>query len=307
MRSVAPTFVHAATHVAVTLSLVLSSFTALYAADEAQPSRAHEFHPQTGKIIIGDNLATIDVPDDMIFYNAKDARYLLEEQWHNPPDPSVLGAIIKPGDENVRESNDVVIVVSYDDCGHVSDSDATSLDYQELLSNMQSECRDVNPQRRKQGYDGVELLGWSEPPHYDSSNKKIYWAKSLKFDSAPEPTLNYCVRVLGRKGVLELNAIGDVKDLANVAPVAQATLAKVEFNAGQRYTDFDESSDPVSAGGIAALIAGGFAAKKLGFFALIGVFFLKFFKVLIVPIILIGAWVAKRFSRGESKTQEQIT
>jgi uncharacterized membrane-anchored protein len=27
----------------------------------------------------------------------------------------------------------------------------------------------------------LTLMGWAEPPHYDSSSKKLYWAKELGF------------------------------------------------------------------------------------------------------------------------------
>lgn len=50
---------------------------------------------------------------------------------------------------------------------------------------MQGATRDANAERAKAGYPTVELVGWAEPPHYDSTAHKLYWAKDLKFSMPP--------------------------------------------------------------------------------------------------------------------------
>ena len=52
---------------------------------------------------------------------------------------------------------------------------------------------------------------------FDSAQKKLYWAKELRFDGSPETTLNYNLRILGREGVLVLNAVAEVSQLSEVA------------------------------------------------------------------------------------------
>ncbi|MEZ6021236.1 MAG: DUF2167 domain-containing protein [Planctomycetota bacterium] len=47
----------------------------------------------------------------------------------NPPDPDVRGVAPAPFGE---EGPNWGAVFSYDDCGHVKDSDAASIDYDEL-------------------------------------------------------------------------------------------------------------------------------------------------------------------------------
>jgi len=75
-------------------------------------------------------------------------------------------------------------------------------------------------------------------------------------------------------------------------------LAALEFDEGKRYTDFNISTDKVAEYGLAALVAG-VAAKKLGLFAIIGAFFLKFTKVLLLggAAVMAGAvkwWKGKK-------------
>jgi uncharacterized membrane-anchored protein len=70
----------------------------------------------------------------------------------------------------------------------------------------------------------------------------------------------------------------------------------VDFNQGNRYADFDPKVDKVAAYGIAALIAGGIAAK-LGFFKLLLVFLLAAKKFIIIAAIAVAAWFKKLFGK----------
>lgn len=271
--------------------LILLALPALAPAAES----GRKLNPQTGTIQVGNKLATIAVPEGMFFLAKADARYLLEQVWQNPPDDSVLGLVVKPGPG--EDDPDRVVVVSYDGDGHVDDGDARKIDYDDLLEDMQDASKDASAEMVKRGYRSEELLGWAEPPHYDSAEHKLYWAKSIRFGGEPEPSLNYCIRILGRTGVLELNALGATAELEQVAPVAQAVMASTAFQPGNRYEEYVEGSDLAQAGGIAGLIAGGLVAKKLGLFAIIGVTLLKFGKILIIPLILVGTWAFSWFRR----------
>src|SRR2546429_9951636 len=102
---------------------------------------------------------------------------------------------------------------------------------------MQQATREANPERAKAGYATVELVGWAEPPRYDSVAHKLYWAKDLKFTDDSAHTLNYNIRVLGRRGVLVLNAVASMNRLqSRTRPMANG-IGVVEFNGGHRYPD----------------------------------------------------------------------
>src|SRR5436305_542860 len=73
------------------------------------------------------------------------------------------------------------VVITYDEDGYVKDDDAAKIDYGDLLKKMQQGIRDENDERKRAGYPAVELVGWAEPPRYDSASHKLYWAKSLRF------------------------------------------------------------------------------------------------------------------------------
>ena len=242
-------------------------------------------------------LATLHVPDEFRFFGPDDAQSIIVRLWRNPPGPKPLGMLL-PANVTPLDPDSWAVTIHYEEEGYVKDDDAGQIDYTSLLRQMQESVRDGNQEREKHGYPAVELVGWAAPPHYDSSTHKLYWAKELSFAGQDEHTLNYNIRILGRKGVLVVNAVAGISKLAEVEKSTPQILSMINFNEGHRYTDFDASTDKVATYGIAALVAGGVAAK-LGFFKFLWVLLLGAKKFVIVAIAAIGAWLRRLFKRGE--------
>src|SRR5262249_54446075 len=138
------------------------------------------------------------------------------------------------------------------------------IDYDELLTDMRSGLKEENESRTKGGFATLDIVGWAERPHYDPAQHELFWAKELRFGDEPANTLNYDVRVLGRKGVLSMNAVAGMEALAEVKSGMTSLLGAVEFTDGNRYEQFDSTIDKVATYGIATLIAG--VALKSGLF-----------------------------------------
>jgi uncharacterized membrane-anchored protein len=251
-----------------------------------------------GTIALQDGIATLNLPTDLRFLDGGDAQTVLTKLWGNPPaDEPPLGMLV-PADCNLL--NDCwAVMVTYEESGYVKDGDAEKINYSELLTQMQKDARSMNSERQRQGYSTVELVGWAAPPRYDRATHKLYWAKDLKFSDASENTLNYNIRILGRRGVLVLNAIAGISDLPAIEQAAPKILSSVDFNPGHRYADFSASSgDKVAEYGIAALIAGGVAAKA-GLFKGLWLAILAGKKFIIVGIALVAGWFKKLFGRKQ--------
>jgi len=191
------------------------------------------------------------------------------------------------------------VEITYEEEGHIKDDDAKDIKYDELLKQMQQQVTEANPERERQGSKAIELIGWAEQPYYDASTHKLYWAKKFRDIGDTTVFLNYNIRVLGRKGVLVLNAIGGIDQLAEIKEQTPTILAATNFTSGNTYTEFNSSIDKVAAYGIAGLIAGGILAKT-GLFAKLGILLLKFIKPLLVGLSAFGAWVM-RFFRGRKE------
>ena len=265
------------------------------AASTAAQKFESSLHFQTGPVTLPGGVGTLNLSNEFRFLDAADARRVLVEAWGNPPDATkdVLGMIF-PAELGPVSDHGWGVVVSYEKDGYVKDSDAESINYDELLKEMQSSAEDANGERQKQGYPAVHIAGWAERPYYDKASHKLYWAKELRFSDTQASTLNYDIRVLGRYGVLSMNAVAEIGQLAHVKQSMQQVLAFTDFNPGHRYADFNGSTDKVAAYGLAALVAGGVAAK-LGLFAKLGALLLAFKKVIILALAGAGAAVAKLF------------
>jgi uncharacterized membrane-anchored protein len=196
------------------------------------------------------------------------------------------------------------IVIEYEEEGFVNDNDAASMDYTKLLRQMQDSTVASNEQRQKQGFEPVTLVGWAEAPSYDASAHKMYWAKELAFGTNSDHTLNYNIRVLGRRGVLVLNAVSGMDQLPAIRNETRAVLAAVDFSEGHRYTDYLPGTDKAATYGITGLIVGATAAKA-GFFKLLIVGILAFKKAVIVGFIALVAAIKKLFGRGSKQADAQ--
>ncbi|AYV55317.1 DUF2167 domain-containing protein [Leptospira kmetyi] len=244
---------------------------------------------QTGKVILGDKLATLNVPSNFKYINGKQSKLVLENVWGNPPSAEPLGMLFLKNQSPISDNFTYAISIDYSEEGYIKDDDAKDLDYGDLLDEMKSDMKESNESRKKEGYPSVELVGWASPPFYDEKSKKLHWAKTLKFEGSEVDTLNYNIRILGRKGVIVLNVIADADKLPLVNEELDAIVNSTEFNEGNRYEDFNPGLDTVAAYGIGGLIAGKVLAKA-GFFALL----LKFWKVIALAVIG-GFGVLKKF------------
>lgn len=280
-------------------SLALST-PAMAQADGATSSeKAEQFlqslHFEQGKITLPGNLATLDLPAAFRYLPPADAERLLAEGWGNPPGSVTLGMIVPAGISPLDQSG-WGAVITYDKDGHVKDDDADSIKYDELLKEMQEGIAENNAARKEKGYAPMTLVGWAERPHYDKAEHKLYWAKELRTEGERENGLNYNIRVLGREGVLVLNAVAGRNQLDAIKGEMQRVTAFTNFTPGLRYTDFNAGTDKVAEYGLAALVAGGVAAK-LGLFGKLLALLIAFKKIILLGVAAFGSAIYKFFKR----------
>jgi uncharacterized membrane-anchored protein len=285
------------------LCLSLSASLPAIAADPAPQISAQQFltslNFQEGKVKLPGDIATLDLPSSFRYLNPVDAEKLLTDGWGNPPGTKTLGMIV-PADVNPLSAAGWGVVVTYDKDGHVKDDDADHINYADLLKDMKEGMEDNNKERKEQGYSAMTLVGWAEQPSYDKAQHKLYWAKELHTEGSKENGLNYNIRVLGREGVLVLNAVAGMQQIAQVKQEMKKVTAFTDFTPGNRYADFNASTDKVAEYGIAALVAGGVAAK-LGFFGKIFAVLLAFKKIILLAVAGLGGWVWKLLGRKKEQ------
>ena len=252
---------------------------------------------QTGDITLPNKVATLHLGANYRYLDPANAEKVLVA-WGNPPGHETQGAIV-PSDVDPFTEEGWAVFLTYEDDGHVDDSEAAEIDYDDLLKDMQQGTEDANAERTKAGYPEIHLVGWAEPPHYDATAKKLYWAQHLR-GSTGQNSLNYDVRVLGREGVLSMNAVAGMAQLEEVRQDMRPLIEIAEFNEGYRYAEFNPKTDRMAEYGLGALIAGGVAAK-LGLFGKLFALLLAFKKFVIIGLIAIGGFVAKMLGRKKDE------
>ncbi len=250
----------------------------------------------TGEIKLPNAVATLNVPENFYYLSPSDSEKVLVEVWGNVPGQNTLGMLF-PADVTPFDPQSWAVTIEYEEDGYVSDEDAQEINYQELLTQMQSDTQLASEERVKQGYEAISLVGWAAQPYYDQSTHKLHWAKEIKFGARDFNTLNYNIRVLGRKGVLVLNFIANMDQKPVIESQLETVLALAEFDEGQQYSDFDPAMDKVAAYGLGALVAGKVIAKT-GFFAMALIFLKKFGIIIIVGI---GAFLKRIFRKKDTE------
>jgi uncharacterized membrane-anchored protein len=263
--------------------------------DAAMAAFESQLQYKRGRVALPGDVATLDVPENFRYLSPEQADKILVEAWGNPPGTKTLGMLF-PSDVSPLSEEGWGVVITYNDDGHVDDGDASGIDYEELLKQMKDDTAENNKEREKQGYDAISLVGWATAPRYDASTHKLYWARELSVADAPQHTLNYDIRILGRKGVLSFNAIAPLSRLGDIQESMKQVMAFSDFNAGQRYADFDSKTDNLAAYGIGALVAGKIA-MKVGFFKLILGALIAAKKLVIVAVVAVGGFIARLFGR----------
>src|SRR5258708_30316687 len=103
--------------------------------------------------------------------------------------------------------------------------------------------------------------GRYKPRYSDLATKKLPWAApghALE-NGKDENSVNYSVRILGRRGTMDVDLVLGPDIVSNVLPRFVDVLGGFSFNSGHGYAEF-RPGDKVAEYGLAALVAGGAAA-----------------------------------------------
>jgi len=290
---------------AVMLVALLGSFSASAqtnppdeAARRAELNAAWQAAGQAG--VKGPNVVTLidqarlKLPSGYFFVPKAEGIRVLRALGNLVNDATFVGLVVGAGQHDTW-----IVVIRYVKEGYIKDDDAKNWNADELLKNIKEGVDEGNKDRLARGFPEVDVLGWIQQPAYDAETHRLVWSMLAKDKGQPdnEPKgVNYNTYALGRDGYFSLNLLSDSVHIAGEKAVAEELLADLSYNSGKRYEDFSASTDRIAAYGLAALI-GGVAAKKLGLFALLIAFVLKFAKAILVGAAVFGASVMRFFRR----------
>jgi uncharacterized membrane-anchored protein len=230
------------------------------------------------------SVAQIQVPEGFMFTGPKGTKKLLEAMG-NPTSGSELGFL-------APTSLVWFVVFEFSDVGYVKDDDKDKLDAAKMLKSIQAGNEQANEHRKEMGVPPLKITGWDLPPRYNEQTHNLEWA--IRGESEGERVVNYNTRLLGRKGVMEVNLVIDPEKIAGAMPAYEALLKDYSYKSGERYAEYKQG-DKLAKYGLAALITGGAAAiaVKTGLFASLILIFKKAWKLVVVGVVAVVAFIKK--------------
>ncbi len=274
-------------HIAALLGLLALPFSAPAQEQDAAPKVKIDWQdgPTVGKL---GTLAEIKVPEGYRFAGA-DGTWKFLELTQNPPSGNELGVLIPERKENDPSNGFWFVIFEFHEIGYVKDDDRDKLNAGNLLKELQTNTEEGNKERAKRGWPSYMIDGWYKPPYYDVATKNLTWATrghALE-NGKDENSVNYSVRILGRRGTMDVDLVLGPDIVSTVLPRFVDVLAGFSFNSGHSYAEF-RPGDKVAEYGLAALVAGGAAAVafKTGLLA-------KFWKLIVAMFVALSAMLKR--------------
>jgi len=240
---------------------------------------------------LGD-VAEIKVPAGYRFTGKEGTRKFLE-LTQNPPGGNELGTIIPAASEDAESKTAFWFVIfEFSDVGYVKDDDRDKLDADALLKTIKDNTEESNKERAKRGWAAYHVTNWYKAPFYDLATKNLTWAMKgySVVENNQESSVNYSVRILGRRGTMNADLVLDPNLVINVVPKFQNLLTGFSFLPGNTYAEF-RPGDKIAEYGLATLVAGGATAiaLKTGLLA-------KLWKLIVAAMVAIIAFLKRAWN-----------
>jgi uncharacterized membrane-anchored protein len=211
--------------------------------------------------------------------------------------------------ENLSDGKEVMIApktlqwsayLLFEDEGYVKDDE--KIDADAILKNLKEGTEAANEERKRRGWSELHVVGWSIPPAYNSSTKRLEWATLLQ--SQGGQSTNFFTKVLGRRGFTTVILVSAPENTKTAVADLDGVLTGYRFKQGDTYADW-RPGDKVAEYGLAGLIAGGAvaAAAKTGLLKGLWKFLVAgiaaFWKVLVAACVAVAAGLKSLFKRKQ--------
>lgn len=259
------------------------------ADDVAEAALPPGMTPGPSKVKLGSQ-AELDVAEGAVFGDGEATRKVLEQSG-NLTSGREVGILLK---------GDSAVIFEFDPSGYVKDDDKESLDADAMLKSIREGQEEANEELKRLGRPELEIPRWQVTPHYEPKSHNLEWGPVIKSKENGHETVNYNVRLLGRRGVMEVTLLVPPERLEEELPWFRSALTGFRYVEGEDYASFRQG-DKVAAYGLAALVTGGAVAvaAKSG---LLG----KLWKVIVVGVLGALAALKRLFTskRGGGEAPE---
>ena len=238
-------------------------------------------------------IAEIDVPKDYMFVDGSGARKMME----------AIGNFTSGQEVGLLAPTNLVwfAIFRFSNDGYVKDDEKDKLNADKILRSIREGTEQGNEERKRRGWPDMKVVGWQQPPAYNSETHNLEWA--VIGESEGERVINYNTRILGRRGVMEVKLVVASEQLEASLAKYQGLLSGYDYKSGERYAEY-KSGDKVAKYGLAALITGGAVAvaAKTGLLTALVLFLKKGWKLVVIGCVAVAGFFKKLFSGGRRHT-----
>lgn len=236
------------------------------------------------KVKLGNN-AELQVPEGSIHGDARNTKKMLEESG-NLTSGREVGMLLNADGE-------ASIIFEFDPSGYVKDDDKDALDADKMLKSLRENQDEANKELVRLGRSELELTRWQVTPHYDQATHNMEWAPVVRNKANGHESVNYNVRLLGRRGVMEVTLLVAPDKMEGQMPWFRDVLKAYTYVAGEDYASW-RAGDKVAEYGLAALVTGGAVAAgfKFGIFS-------KLWKFILAGLAAAAAGLKRLFGGGD--------
>ena len=225
------------------------------------------------------------------------------------------------GEEDIESnlmifSGDQTIYVRYKDGGYVTIDDWKSIKPENLISEMRQIQEAWKDQLKEEGRNYVEELNWIYKPTFDSEKNTVHvsYEGTWNGKKGRYKTMQTNSIVLGRNGYLDISFVTSItnettkEEQQQIANFAKDFTDGINFLEGSKHADY-KSGDKVAALGVGGLVAGTLGVKalaKVGFLAKITPFLIKFWWIILAPIVAMAGIFNKQKKTPRKRKRKEI-
>jgi uncharacterized membrane-anchored protein len=265
-------------------------------AEESQDSRIEEYRAKLRALdwvkgprdIAVSGNATLSLPEGYVYLDTANTKKFLELN------------------ENLGSGKEVMIApkslgwtafLKFEDRGYIKDDE--KIDADAILETLKENNEAGNEERKRRGWRELHLVGWSIPPAYNNTTKRLEWATLLR--SQGEETTNFFTKILGRRGVTSVILVSSPEEASGATADLNKVLTGYRFNAGDTYAEW-RPGDKVAEYGLTGLIVGGAvaAAAKTGLLKGLFVALAAAWKLVVAAVIALLAGLKNLFKRKQA-------
>ena len=212
----------------------------------------------------------------------------------------LFGENASPNDMVIVDIEDYgyTIYIEYLDEGYISLKDWKDVDSNQFLKELKANAQE----------DIIDVQWVFEPKI--NENKNVTYSYKISWKDGEE-TLETKVLSLGRKGYHDIAVVKKIKegfDNQEFEEFALAFANSVSFKDGFKHSDY-KSGDKTAAVGIGGLVAGTLGVKalaKAGVIAKLLAFAVKFWWVLLAPLVFLGSLFNKKSTSGNTSEEKIV-